>query len=107
MGKQRRATERLPCAMCGAAGYSPCISRTTGREMKGNHGPRASAGRHDHLNATLRKIDGMDEQFWMWVHRFFGLSQHDYPVKLHPREWTELYQQYPELNPADQYHGEW
>lgn len=73
--------------------------------MKGFHCVRRVTGRHDHLNDTLRKLDGMDEEFWMWVHRTFGLSEYDYPTKLHPREWTEFYQKFPELDPRNQYHG--
>jgi hypothetical protein len=107
LGKVRRAIDRLPCSLCGAKGYDPCLSRTTGKAMKGNHGPRARAGRHDAINEAMRKLDGMDEQFWQWAWIYMGLRQGDYPGEVTLASWNELYAAHPEIDPTDQYHGSW
>lgn len=92
--------------MCGQAGYEPCLSRITGRPIKSNHMPRVRAGKQDHMAATLPREAVFGEDFWLWVHRFFGLPESRYERKVEPGEWAALYQEHPELHPADQYHGE-
>jgi hypothetical protein len=106
LGAKRRAVERLPCALCGQAGYSPCISRTTGKPMKSSHMPRRVAGKSDHLAATLPRDAVFGEDFWLWVHRFFGLPESSYERKVAPAEWAALYQEHPEMDSTNQYHGE-
>ena len=105
MGRVRRAKERLPCTVCGAPGYDPCISRSTGKPMSGFHCPRRTQGRHDVLNEQVRKLDGIDDNFWAWVWMKLGLKEGDYPLKMLPSDWDALYAECPEVDPRNQYHG--
>lgn len=96
---------RLPCAVCGVGGSDPCLSRTTGKVMKSNHGPRAQAGKNVILNADVQKIEGDDdaETMWMFTWLTFGLQQRTYPKYIPLDKWNELHQKFPEL--TNQYWG--
>jgi hypothetical protein len=75
--------------------------------MKSSHGPRARAGKHDATNEAMRKLDGMGTDFWQYVWMHFGLKQAEYPVESTQESWQELYHDHPEVDPDQQYHGDW
>jgi hypothetical protein len=108
MGKIRNAVKRLLCGTCGADGYAPCVHRVTGKPLKNFHSSRRCEGRAEVLNKQVAHIEGDDdpEEFWMFCFIFLGLRQADYPKQVPLASWDSLYQKYPDINPHDQYHGD-
>jgi hypothetical protein len=77
--------------------------------MKSFHTPRRCKGRNEVLNAMVAKLDGVGEvaEFLMFSWLTLGGTESNCPVKYPAEAWNRLYQDYPELHPAQQYHGEW
>lgn len=102
MSRKRKAQERLPCGECLATGYNLCRNKRTGKEMKNFHSSRRIAGRNDALNREVAEIDkeGETESFFLFAWEAFGLAPSKYPPPGKPY-WHFM----PELDPADQYHG--
>jgi hypothetical protein len=103
VGQKRRATERLACGECGADGFAPCINKRTGKVIKGFHSSRRVAGKHDHLNAEVARIEGEADDFWRFCWEAIGLPANKYPPPGKPY-WHFM----PELDPSrDAYFGDW
>jgi hypothetical protein len=109
MGRARDKAKSLPCGMCGASGYDPCIHRTTGKPLKSFHHVRRTEGRNDVLNRQVAQIEKQEdaERFFMFAWIVFGLKQNQYPTYIPLEEWQELYKEHPDYDPGNQYRGEW